>query len=53
MEKVQQMDKTVLIEMRCTNCNKRLGDFSIGSRYQIKCPRCGKINTGLASKNKV
>lgn len=51
MEKIlQEPVKTALIEIRCTNCNKKLGDVSPGSRYQIKCPRCGKMNAGLASR---
>ena len=33
-----------LTEFRCRKCNKLLGKFR--GKAEVKCPRCGAINTG-------
>ena len=33
-----------LTEFRCRKCNKLLGKFH--GKAEVKCPRCGAINTG-------
>lgn len=32
-------------EFRCSACNKLLGRYSGVINLEIKCPRCGKINS--------
>lgn len=34
-----------LIEVRCESCGKLLGELPAGTRYRIKCTRCGQMNS--------
>lgn len=43
-ERVEILGNTYIFrEMRCKKCNKLLGK-GIG-QFEIKCPRCGEMNT--------
>jgi phage FluMu protein Com len=39
------------MDVRCKKCNKLLG--KIDGIYEIKCPRCGEINTSYFDKEKI
>ena len=43
-EKGLQTVKTTNQDIRCGNCHKKLG-FGQAEYLQIKCPRCGTMNT--------
>lgn len=40
-----------MIDVRCTACNKLLG--KIKGVYEIKCPRCGAMNTNERESVKI
>lgn len=39
----EQLKRNIMAEKRCKKCNKLLG--YIQGDYEIKCPRCGEMNT--------
>ena len=45
IEKIKQLQEMLnnMLEARCIQCNKKLGNIS--GNYEIKCPRCGEMNT--------
>ncbi|WP_089691794.1 Com family DNA-binding transcriptional regulator [Vreelandella titanicae] len=42
----------VLIEIRCTRCNRKLANVSDYQFIEIKCPRCRHLNQQRAASSK-
>ena len=38
-----------MVEARCKKCNKKLG--MVSGDYEIKCPRCGEMNTNKVKES--